>query len=104
MTLEDRQLEFFKSYVGKNVYIQTITLYFTGRLTAVDAGFFEIEEAAWIAQTGRVANALVEGPESMGEVEPYPASLPVRVSIAATVVFFEWRHDLPREQVPKAKN
>lgn len=92
------QVDAYKDYIGKNVYIQTITLFFTGKLMSIEAGFFVIQDAAWIAATGRVATALVEGNSALGEVEPYPDGLEVRVSIDATVVFFQWLHPLPREQ------
>jgi len=56
--------------IGKIYLLQTVTLYFTGRLVAVNATELIIEDAAWIADTGRFADALKS--LSFSEVEPFP--------------------------------
>jgi len=57
--------------VGKPVFIRGVTMYYTGRLVAVYPQEIVIEDAAWIPDTGRFADAL--GRATFGEVEPFPA-------------------------------
>ena len=53
----------------------------------------ELEDAAWIADTGRWSNALVKG--TLTEVEPYPAG--VSIARGAVIDVSPWQHTLPRE-------
>lgn len=82
------------SLTGKNVFIRTVTHYYTGHLLTADGPFFHLEDAAWIADTGRFADALATG--TLSEIEPYPGSC--FVSAAAIIDLCEWQHDLPRVQ------
>ena len=66
---------------GKNVLIRTVTNFYTGRVITENSKFLELENAAWIADTGRFSDALASS--IFGEVEPYP--LPVIVMKAAMV-------------------
>lgn len=54
--------------IGEAYFIRTVTHYFTGRLVAVTNQELVLEEAAWVADTGRFSNALING---FDEVEPY---------------------------------
>lgn len=56
--------------VGGAYLVQTVTHYFTGRLTWVGAQEIAMTDVAWIADTGRFADALLKA--SFGEVEPFP--------------------------------
>jgi hypothetical protein len=56
--------------VGSIYLIRTVTMIQTGRLKRVTAQELVLEDAAWIADTGRFAGALVSG--DFGEVEPFP--------------------------------
>ena len=56
--------------IGKNYLIRTVTMIDTGKLVAVTEHELVLEDAAWIADTGRFAQA-VEAAE-FGEVEPFP--------------------------------
>lgn len=56
--------------IGKIYLIRTVTHIDTGRLVAVTPHELVIEDAAWIADTGRYADALKKA--EFGEVEPYP--------------------------------
>jgi len=78
---------------GKNVLVRTVTNYYTGKLLSCD-GFLHLEEAAWIADTGRFADALRTG--KLNEVEPYPADC--WVAVGSVVDVSEWQHELPRTQ------
>ena len=59
--------------VGKPYLIRTVTMIDTGTLAAVTEHEIILRDAAWIADTGRFAQAL-ESCE-FGEVEPFPDGL-----------------------------
>jgi len=82
-----------EQYVGKNVFVRTVTYHHTGRLTAIESGFLVLDDAAWIADSGRWSEALKTG--SLSEVEPFPGR--VLVSVASIVDICEWGLVLPRD-------
>lgn len=56
--------------IGANYLIRTVTMIDTGRLVAITAHELVIEDAAWIADTGRFSDALKS--VNFNEVEPFP--------------------------------
>jgi hypothetical protein len=56
--------------VGKIYLIRTVTMIQTGRLVRVTPQELVLEDAAWIADTGRFADALAKC--EFDEVEPFP--------------------------------
>lgn len=56
--------------IGKIYLIRTVTMIDTGRLIAVTEHELVLEDAAWIADTGRFSNAVAKA--EFGEVEPFP--------------------------------
>lgn len=82
-------------FLGKNVLIRTVTMTLTGRLVAVADMELVLEDAAWVADTGRFADALAEG--TLNEVEPFPTGR-VLVGRGAVVDACLWAHALPRTQ------
>ena len=56
--------------IGKKYLIRTVTMIQTGMIKAVRGKFLVLEQAAWIADTGRFSEAL-EDQEKMKEVEPF---------------------------------
>lgn len=79
---------------GTNVLIRTVTHYYTGRIIEVTEREIVIEDAAWVANTGRWNQCLTTG--HLEEVEPYPDG-PVIVSRGAVVDVCKWDFDLPRD-------
>ena len=69
--------------VGKNYLIRTITMTLTGRVVSVGPQEIVLTDAAWIADTGRYANAVASG--DFSEVEPYPDGQEVVVGRAAVI-------------------
>ncbi|MUO84022.1 hypothetical protein [Agrobacterium vitis] len=57
--------------IGGNYLIRTVTMIDTGRVVAVNEQEIVLEDAAWIADTGRFATALKTG--DFSEVEPFPS-------------------------------
>lgn len=83
--------------VGDAVFIRTATLYYTGRVLTVGAQWIELGEAAWVAWTGRFADAMKSG--KFDEVEPYPDEIHPRICVGnAGVEWCNWPHKLPRDQ------
>jgi len=79
--------------VGKNVFIRTVTMHFTGKLVRVTDGELVLKDAAWVADSGRFHQALVTG--DLHEVEPYPDG-EVVVSRGGIIDVSVWNHALPR--------
>lgn len=92
-TKAPRASDFDPLRVGNAVFIRTVTTYYTGRVLAVmpDGGPV-LGDAAWIADTGRFADAMRTGVFS--EVEPYPAGMAVRVPSGPIVDIVTWPHAL----------
>ena len=82
--------------VGKNYLIRTVTMIDTGRLVHVTEHELVLEDAAWIADTGRYADA-VSGKADFLEVEPYPEGRRVIVGRGAVIDAVEI-DSLPRTQ------
>jgi hypothetical protein len=82
---------------GNNVFIRTVTHYYTGKVIDVTDDEIVLGEAAWIADTGRFSQALAEG--TMNEVEPYPDKTGGLVAIARGCLIdcAPWIHKLPRK-------
>lgn len=80
--------------VGKNVFIRTVTMAYTGKLVEVYPGELILEDAAWIPDTGRFATFLEKG--TPDEVEPFPDK--AIIPRGAIVDVSEWKHPLPRKQ------
>ena len=79
--------------LGASVFIRTVTMYYTGRIVELTERAIVLDEAAWIADTGRFSNALKSG--VLGEVEPYHG--PVAINADHVLDVTEWGHALPRE-------
>lgn len=56
--------------IGKTYLIRTVSMIDTGRVVEVTDREIVLEDAAWIADTGRFADALKTA--SFNEVEPFP--------------------------------
>lgn len=78
---------------GDAVLIRTVTFYYTGRIAKITDTDIVLEDAAWIADTGRFSQALNTG--VLGEIEPYPHGVTVFRSCVLDVS--PWKHALPRE-------
>ncbi len=79
--------------VGKAYMVRCVTYHYTGRVTRVSADEVELEEAAWIAVSGRWNEFLTTGIPT--EVEPYED--PIVLNRAVIVDYTLFPHALPRE-------
>lgn len=80
--------------VGEQVFIRTVTHYLTGRIIDITGDFLTLEDAAWIADTGRFADALIKA--EFSEVEPIKGL--DRVNMGSFVDVIEWPYPLPQVQ------
>lgn len=81
--------------VGKQVFVRTVTFYFTGRVVEMTDREFALTDVAVIADTGRFSTAMATG--TFSEVEPYPDGMEVRINRDTVVDYCIWPHALPRE-------
>jgi hypothetical protein len=79
--------------VGRSYFFRTVTYHLTGRVKKIIGNFFILEDAAWIADSGRFMNAIKEG--VLNEVEPVGEAI---LNISTVTDIFPWVHPLPREQ------
>lgn len=79
---------------GDQLIIRTVTMTLTGRVVACSPTWIVLDSGAWIADSGRWADALTDG--TLLEVEPMGDG--VRVARAAIVDVTPWRHPLPTVQ------
>lgn len=82
--------------VGKPYFIQTVTHYYTGRLIGKTATELVLEDAAWIADTGRFTQAM-ESPDNFSEVEVYPDGRQVIIG-RGSIISAVQQDSLRREQ------
>jgi len=80
--------------IGKNYLIRTVTMTDTGRLVAVTEHELVLENAAWIADSGRFSDAVKKA--EFLEVEPFPTGRVIigRGSVIDAVII----RDIPRSQ------
>jgi len=80
--------------IGGKYFFRTVTHAHTGQVKAVKGNFLVLENATWIADTGRFANALKD--EVFDEVEPFTSDciLNMETIIDAT----ELHGELPKYQ------
>lgn len=56
--------------IGKSYFFRTVTYHLTGRVKAVVGKFLVLEDAAWIADSGRFSDFVKGSPTEGLEVEP----------------------------------
>ena len=81
--------------IGGKYMFRTVTHIVTGRLLEIHPDGLIVDEAAWIADTGRYSDAVATG--SFNEVEPYPDGARVVVNFSAMIDAVEIQA-LPRVQ------
>lgn len=83
---------------GQNVFIRTVTYHYTGKVHKINEPSRELSltSAAWIADSGRFANAMKTG--DFSEVEPYPDDFELIINTDTIVDKVAVPFDLPRVQ------
>lgn len=78
---------------GQKLFIRTVTYHLVGKVKKRMGAFIQLEDASWVADSGRFMNAIKEG--TLNEVEPVGIAW---VNLSSVVDFFPWRHKLPTQQ------
>lgn len=79
--------------VGRSWFFRTVTYHLTGRVKKIIGNLLLLEEAAWIADSGRFMNAIKDG--KLNEVEPVGDAI---INLSTVTDMFPWIHALPKDQ------
>ena len=84
--------------VGEAYFFRTVTYHTLGKVKKIVGNFLVLEEASWIADSGRFNEFINEGKvyeSSSSEIEPLEVN-PV-ISLASIVDAFPWKHKMPNK-------
>lgn len=82
-----------QDFVGKKLYIRTVTYHCTGKVEKIVGNMAELSTGAWIADSGRFMGAIKNG--ELDEVEPVGQ---MWVNLGSVIDIFPWNHELPTTQ------
>lgn len=78
--------------VGSSYLIRTVTYHVLGKIKTIKGDFLVLENASWVADSGRFGEALKKG--SLSEVEFAGAAV---VNVNAITDAYPWIHELPNQ-------
>jgi hypothetical protein len=79
--------------VGSCYFIRTVTYHLIGRVRETVGKFLVLEDASWVADSGRFCQAIIKG--VLNEVEPVEVAF---VNLDSITDAFPWNFPAPREQ------
>lgn len=88
-----KELNELDDLVGGKWFFRTVTYHMVGRVKKRLGNFLVMEDASWVADSGRFMDAIKNG--KLNEVEPVGDAL---INLDSVVDAFPWNHDLPTEQ------
>jgi hypothetical protein len=88
------ELTCFDDLIGKAIFIRTVTYHYLGKYTKRVGNFLQLEQASWVADSGRFADFLKKGLQSGSEIEPMGTTL---VNTEVIIDVTPWTHELPKE-------
>ena len=91
---EKLDISSLQDFVGKKLFIRTVTYHLVGKVEKVFGNFMQLSKASWVADSGRFMNAIKDG--TLSEVEPVGEAF---VNINAITDAFPFNHDLPTKQI-----
>lgn len=77
MIVDNNKGHDYDDYLGQNVFIRTVTNFYTGKVEKTTKTTMTLSTAAWIADTGRFNEAVKTG--VFAEVEPYKEDIKVNL-------------------------
>ena len=84
----------FSDLIGKSFFFRTVTYHLIGKVKNILNGtFLQLENASWVADSGRFTQAIKDG--TLSEVEPVGEAY---INMETVSDFFPWKHALPTEQ------
>lgn len=84
----------FPVVVGQSYFFRTVTYHVIGTVREQCGSFVVLDNAAWVAESGRFADAMKSG--NLSEVEPVPDGW--FVNLEAIADGGPWNHPLPLAQ------
>ena len=87
------EVDDLEDFVGKKLFIRTVTYHLVGKVVKKIANFIELKDASWVADSGRFMGAIKDG--ELDEVEPVGSAW---VNLNSVTDMFPWRHKLPKKQ------
>lgn len=87
--MKDKELKL----VGNQYFFRTVTYHLVGKVVAQFGNIIELDEASWVADSGRFMQAIKTG--SLNEVEPVGKAY---LNLKSVTDFFPFPHKLPTEQ------
>lgn len=93
LTADDYEINDMDDFTGKKLFIRTVTYHLVGRVKRRIGKFWQLENASWVADSGRFMQTIKIG--TLNEVEPVGDAF---VNIDSITDMFPWNHDLPKEQ------
>ena len=93
MSEEKLNVNELNDLIGQKLFIRTVTYHLVGKLTKIIGNLWQLEDASWVADSGRFMNAIKEG--DLDEVEPVGDAF---INSNSIVDIFPWKHDLPKKQ------
>lgn len=79
--------------IGKCYLFRTVTYHSIGRVVKITDLDIELEDASWVASSGRYSTALEKG--KLEENEMIPEGQPHFLMVAAIVDYDVWNHPVP---------
>lgn len=83
----------YDDFIGKKMFFRTVTYHMIGKVKKIIGDFLQLENASWIADSGRFMDFIKYGHAQ--EVEPVGTVL---LNIKTVVDAYFWKHELPVEQ------
>jgi len=92
---EDEKIDIanYDDMIGKSFFFRTVTYHFIGKVTKRIGDFLQLEQASWIADSGRFTQAIKDG--TLNEVEPIGQAF---INLRGCTDFIPWKHKLPKDQ------
>ena len=88
-----KEISSYDDLVGESYLFRTVTYHGVGLVVKRVGSFLQLENASWIADSGRFSSAIKEG--TLEEVEPVGVMF---INLESVVDFFPWVHALPTKQ------
>jgi len=86
------QIDSLSDFIGKKLFIRTVTYHLTGEVDKIVGKLFHLKTASWVADSGKFSEAIKNG--TLSEVEYVGEAW---VNIDTIVDIFPWNHKLPKE-------
>lgn len=93
-TYQEIEVTELDDFIGKKLFIRTVTYHLIGKVKKRIGKFFELEGTVWVADSGRFMDALKDG--ELDEVEP--TTTQTWVNIDSITDMFVWKHKIPTKQ------